>query len=203
MDSKINQLYCLDKCLIKEICLQSHALKSGEKLQYQINGNSKIVIYKYDQSNKFPTIDSIKINNEELCIDSNRNGNSLYKEDVECGQKTSESDWPWHVQIMKRDDPYTTICYGTIISNNYILTSNNCLKTNELPEQVIVTLANSKQIGVLQIKTPKTYLYDITLLKLFEPIVFDSVVKPACLAQSDMSFSENGHVRIINIYAFL
>lgn len=179
--------------------MQSHNLRSGEKLQYRINdSNSKIVIYRYEQDNKFPTIESIKIDDEELCIDSNRNANSLYKHNVECGQKDSESDWPWHVQIMKRNDPYTTICYGTIISNNYILTSNNCLKTNELPEQVIVTLANSKQIEILQIKTPKTYLYDITLLKLVKPIEFDGVVKPACLAQQDMSFSENGHVRIIN-----
>lgn len=135
-----------------------------------------------------------------MCIDSARNGNSLYTGDSECGEKIGESNWPWHVQIMKRDDPYIALCYGTIISDSYILTSYNCFKTNELPEQFIVTLANSRQIGVLQIKTPVTYLYDIVLLKLVEQIVFDDAIKPACFPQPDMSFLENGDVRTIDCF---
>lgn len=123
----------------------------------------------------------------------------LYKKVTGCGENTDESNWPWHVQVTKRNDPETTLCYGTIISNNYILTSYNCFKTNELPEQFIVTLANSKQIGVIQIKTPYNYLYDIVLLKLVEEIVYDDLIKPACLPQPDMSFSESGYVSIINL----
>lgn len=176
----------------------------GENLKYQINDKKgKIVIYKYDQTNDFPTIDSLKLNNEELCIDSKRNGNALIKEDTECGEKTGESNWPWHVQVMKRNDPDTTLCYGTIISNNYILTSYNCFKTNELPEQFIVTLANSRQVGVIQIKTPTNYLYDIVLFKLVEEIVYDDVIKPACFPQPDMIFLESGYVSIINLRLYL
>lgn len=159
------------------------------------SGKNKILLYKLRNS-ELPTIDSIKLNSKELCIDSNQNSNSLYKENSEeCGENIGESNWPWHVQIMKRNDALTTICYGTIVSNNYILTSYNCVKSKERPEQFIVTLANSKQIGVIQVKTPNNYLYDIVLLKLEEHIVFDDVIKAVCFPQPDMNFSDNGYVR--------
>ncbi|CAF97472.1 unnamed protein product, partial [Tetraodon nigroviridis] len=127
---------------------------------------------------------------------------------LDCGQRRSTSriiggnvaklgQWPWQMTLHFRG---SHVCGGILISPDFVLTAAHCFpESNKL-----AILAENWEVysGVESLdKLPKPYKvkrillselynsdtndYDVALLKLAAPVVFDDNVQPACLPSRD------------------
>lgn len=131
------------------------------------------------------------------------------------GQETRQGLWPWHVALFlkARNGKIQYACGGTLISRRYVLTAAHCVVSNN-PHQLKRNVADiTVKAGVYNIDHPEesqqemavrkihmngysreSFLHDIALLELQQPVEFNKHVLPACLNQKATLRSELGTV---------
>ncbi|XP_064876958.1 elastase-1-like [Oncorhynchus nerka] len=116
------------------------------------------------------------------------------------GTPIDPSIWPWQVSIMHRPtaaDPFQHHCGGAIISQDWILTAAVCVHApqHRLSSNLIVKAgttdtnhndANTQELQIERIVphklfNPITLRYNIALLKLKRPLVFNTFVDEICI----------------------
>lgn len=115
------------------------------------------------------------------------------------GQPTSHGDWPWHVAIYHRGYlTYNYTCGGTLISKNFVLTANHCIRGENgyvlSKRKIFVRLGlhnlenlnpqTFQQHNVYQIheyNVSNNRKNDIAILELATQATFNDYVQPACL----------------------
>jgi secreted trypsin-like serine protease len=104
--------------------------------------------------------------------------------------------WPWQVALFTGKGAFAyQFCGGTVISPNWIMTAGHCFygqtdpsnykvkagvfdKTKNETGEVVVGIS---EIHVNPQYDPSTITWDITLLKLAQPLTFDDHISPVCL----------------------
>uniref|UniRef100_A0A3Q3B8Y9 Tryptase-like n=1 Tax=Kryptolebias marmoratus TaxID=37003 RepID=A0A3Q3B8Y9_KRYMA len=116
------------------------------------------------------------------------------------GQDAPAGSWPWQVSLHIQ----TTLCGGSLINNQWVLTAAQCFTSNSLSD-VRVYLGRDTQEGPnpdevtrsvsVIIKhsnyDEKTKENDIALLQLSSPVNFTDHIRPVCLA-AEQSFFPGG-----------
>ncbi|XP_053305267.1 acrosin-like [Spea bombifrons] len=113
------------------------------------------------------------------------------------GKDAEPGNWPWIVSIQEyRDDEYSHVCGGFVLSNLWVLTAAHCFRDvgDEYYGWRLVFGANQLsdmgahvQIRIIKEKIehetydPHTKRDDIALLRLNQSIKFDDYTQPACL----------------------
>uniref|UniRef100_A0A3B3XKF1 Uncharacterized protein n=1 Tax=Poecilia mexicana TaxID=48701 RepID=A0A3B3XKF1_9TELE len=120
-----------------------------------------------------------------------------YKARIVGGNVSKPGQFPWQVSLHFQREH---ICGGSIITSSWILTAAHCVFENSslwtvhvgLTEQLIHgahSLAVRRIIRHAQY-WPKGLDYDIALIRLQEPLVFDGFVEPICLPNYGEEFTE-------------
>ncbi|GMR62170.1 hypothetical protein PMAYCL1PPCAC_32365, partial [Pristionchus mayeri] len=103
--------------------------------------------------------------------------------------------WPWQVGIVANNVLY---CGGSIIAARWILTAADCLRNSH---QMFVTYASVEaddRRKIVSIKntttppayTPTSWLNDIALFELEEPIHFDDTASPVCIPNDNATIPD-------------
>ncbi|KFD70608.1 hypothetical protein M514_09781 [Trichuris suis] len=117
--------------------------------------------------------------------------------------------WPWSAAIVRKgqkgDEP---VCYATLISRHWLITSASCMETNSNYNAYAVRLGSSQlnSTGDLfeidnAIKHPdfdrkeisSLAQNDLTLLKLSEDVKFSNTVMPVCLPSTKFLLPDNAY----------
>ncbi|XP_026994987.2 chymotrypsinogen A-like [Tachysurus fulvidraco] len=119
------------------------------------------------------------------------------------GQNAALGSWPWQVIVQSAN----TLCGGSLISQNWVLTAAHCLKMNGIPftaRQITVSrrLENGtvmKTINAIKLIIHEGYnddtlVNDIALVQLSSSVQFNDYFRPVCLAASTSSFPTGTNV---------
>lgn len=112
------------------------------------------------------------------------------------GNKTKPGDWPWMAMLCNKNSN-ENMCGGTLLGNRWIVTAAHCVYDMETADSVFVKLGayknpstNSSNYAVDKLFIhPKfnmgaKYNYDVALIKLKEPVVFERTIRSICLPNS-------------------
>lgn len=128
----------------------------------------------------------------------------LPEERIVNGKSKEISEAPWQVAIIKVHEIH---CGGSILSERIILTAAHCLKINPVPPEDLSIRAGSKYwynggqgIAVENYKYHKnwhigTHAYDIAILRLSQPLQYNSKVKPIVIASQSPKVNDIAFVR--------
>ncbi|XP_058477751.1 chymotrypsin-like protease CTRL-1 [Solea solea] len=114
------------------------------------------------------------------------------------GEDAPAGSWPWQVSMHIVD--FSHVCGGTIISDQWVLTSAHCIIVN--PSQYILYFGRETQSGpnIREVKRTVSQVIvhpdynntllnnDIALMKLSSPISFTDYIRPVCLASKSSEF---------------
>ncbi|XP_066931218.1 chymotrypsinogen B-like [Clytia hemisphaerica] len=126
-----------------------------------------------------------------LAIASDIQGRVLEKRIIH-GTEAKPGAWPWMVYVLTQNPNKT--CGGTILSNNWIMTSSHCIDENPTLIAVVAgahtmngTMESSQQIRrairhILHPNYRRSDLYaDIALIEIYKPFWFNDRVNKASL----------------------
>ncbi|CAK8696794.1 unnamed protein product [Clavelina lepadiformis] len=118
------------------------------------------------------------------------------------GTTAEDGRWPWMVYIhtkVKGEDSNEAlfkngVCGGTLLSSEWILTAAHCFDTIDpnlygvvVGEHTITVTSgrevkrNLSEIMIYQQYNTNTYDFDIALIKMESPVLFNQFIRPACL----------------------
>ncbi|XP_026994999.1 chymotrypsinogen A-like [Tachysurus fulvidraco] len=119
------------------------------------------------------------------------------------GQDAALGSWPWQVIVQSA----TTLCGGSLISQNWVLTAAHCLKMNGIPftaSQITVSrrlengtvmeTINAIKLIIHEGYNDTTVVNDIALVQLSSSVQFNDYFRPVCLAASNSSFPSGTNV---------
>ncbi|XP_066952276.1 transmembrane protease serine 9-like [Macrobrachium rosenbergii] len=115
-------------------------------------------------------------------------------EGQQCGRRTvgEGPEFPFMVATGKvEDNKFVITCAGVIVSDLWVLTEAACVVDNFITH--IKIAVNSNQEGTRKVALrkrhqsfdPVTRQFNVALLKLKEPLIFDDYVQPVCLPASE------------------
>lgn len=138
------------------------------------------------------------------------------------GEPSEVGRWPWQVAISFLEaDTWQIGCGGSLLSESWVVTAAHCLtytKPLQVKEKEILKIYLGKyfandSMDDSEVQTrsvasivvhpnyhPKSIDSDIALIKLSEPIVFDSRIQPVCLPKPTQSPLEEGTVGTISAW---
>ncbi|XP_042859162.1 serine proteinase stubble-like isoform X2 [Penaeus japonicus] len=116
------------------------------------------------------------------------------------GNRASFGEWPWQASIrLWRGRTYMHVCGGTLLTARWVVTAAHC--TYRKPNQVTVVLGeydlettdepyafvNRGVTTIIQnpLFNPVSFEYDIALLRLRDPVVFQPNILPVCLPRKE------------------
>lgn len=142
--------------------------------------------------------------------DSGSQSNIIRPEDRGCGLPTKSyskivggrpSEWPWMAAIIRRGYPHI-FCGAVLITDRHVLTAAHCVyKYNK--NEITVRLGEynyvkknetrARDFRVIDIRPhddfdEMTYEYDIAIIKLHQPALFNSYIWPVCMPPTDGRF---------------
>jgi len=148
--------------------------------------------------------------------------------DIVGGVDAIPYSWPWQVALFRRDydDEYEFFCGGTLISNQWVMSAGHCFYTygtpnspdkyqvrlgvfnktyEDEPGEVILNISafhvHPKYGNVKESGNP---IYDVSLLKLKEPVQFTDHISPICLPSTlDEKLPEPGTGSFITGWGYI
>ncbi|XP_078358171.1 serine protease 33-like isoform X2 [Oculina patagonica] len=136
---------------------------------------------------------------------------------VECGTKAVHSrivggtnakpgSWPWQVTMDYTDHHAPHWCGGSIVTPHWIVTAAHCFAYGVDPKKYTIVVGEHDLNGIEgyeqnmtidriikhpDYKASQNHDYDVALLKLKNPIKYNSHVRPVCLAKTDFDIGTN------------
>lgn len=201
-------------------------------LKITVNGENQICKSKENQQ-KFPSLNLLQRNlNKKKAFETSSNQNNFAKKlsneerSVVCGYQKKiflngvdenvvfPGKYPWFVAIEKiNQNPPQYLCAGTIINENSVLTTANCLLENRYPIQVNNLRVRSspfllsdppQNFDHLTVKRTiihenfdvSSKAFNIAVIKLYSLISYNDYISPACspLNQYNVIGSQSGMV---------
>ncbi|CAB0001308.1 unnamed protein product [Nesidiocoris tenuis] len=120
------------------------------------------------------------------------------------GQLSAFGKWPWQISLRQwRTSTYLHKCGAALLSENWAITAAHCvenvppsdlllrlgehdLSTEEEPygfqERRVQIVASHPQFD------PRTFEYDLALLRFYEPVTFQPNIIPVCVPEDDTNF---------------
>ncbi|XP_077325129.1 ovochymase-1 isoform X1 [Lithobates pipiens] len=111
------------------------------------------------------------------------------------GEEACPNCWPWNVELMFQEN---FLCSGVILSANWVLTVAHCLLSPDPSLYVIIggihdrflNESSEQRRNVLTVTAHEnfdliTFDYDVGLLQVEKPFVFNDFVRPVCLPRMD------------------
>ncbi|BES95805.1 Tryp_SPc [Nesidiocoris tenuis] len=156
-----------------------------------------------DESTPLPVANEVESYNmsnyKDVC------GRRLFPEArVVGGQLSAFGKWPWQISLRQwRTSTYLHKCGAALLSENWAITAAHCvenvppsdlllrlgehdLSTEEEPygfqERRVQIVASHPQFD------PRTFEYDLALLRFYEPVTFQPNIIPVCVPEDDTNF---------------
>ncbi|XP_072255047.1 ovochymase-1 [Pyxicephalus adspersus] len=111
------------------------------------------------------------------------------------GEEACPNCWPWNVELMFQGG---FVCGGVILSPEWVLTAAHCLLSPDPSLYLIIggihdrflNASNEQRRNVLAITAHEnfnilTFNYDVGMLRVEEPFVFNDFVRPVCLPRKN------------------
>lgn len=119
------------------------------------------------------------------------------------GDNSEFGEWPWQISLQQRKArSYLHKCGGAILNENWAITAAHCVE-NVASSDLLLRMGEfdlildssqepqghvNRKVDIVVIHPnfdPKTFEYDLALLKFYEPIEFTSNVIPICTPEAD------------------
>ncbi|KAA0202934.1 hypothetical protein HAZT_HAZT005536 [Hyalella azteca] len=120
------------------------------------------------------------------------------------GSQASFGEWPWQVSLRQwRSVTYLHKCGAALVNENWAITAAHCVE-NVQPDQLLLRLGEfdleraDEPYGHVERKVqiiathpqfdPRTFEYDLALLRFNEPVSFQPNIIPICIPDDDYDF---------------
>eukprot|EP00094_Tigriopus_californicus_P009970 TCALIF_09615-PA protein Name:"Similar to Sb Serine proteinase stubble (Drosophila melanogaster)" AED:0.18 eAED:0.18 QI:127/0.66/0.6/1/0.66/0.6/10/439/622 len=149
-------------------------------------------------------IGQAKMGDDELKLFFNREERSVMRSGrIVNGLAADYGEWPWQVSLRQwRTATYLHKCGCALLSENWAITAAHCVE-NVSPDDLSLRMGEYDLNGVsephkfvdrtVQIVAshpkfdPKTFEYDLALLRFYEPVTFSPNIIPICIPEDDKS----------------
>ncbi|CAG9820820.1 unnamed protein product [Phaedon cochleariae] len=120
------------------------------------------------------------------------------------GEKSSFGKWPWQISLRQwRTSTYLHKCGAALLNENWAITAAHCVD-NVPPSDLLLRLGEhdlstesepylhqERRVQIVASHPqfdPRTFEYDLALLRFYEPVVFQPNILPVCVPQTDENF---------------
>ncbi|KAK9873962.1 hypothetical protein WA026_002313 [Henosepilachna vigintioctopunctata] len=153
-----------------------------------------------------PTTDENIMNNPVNMSDfTDVCGRRMYPEArIVGGEKSSFGKWPWQISLRQwRTSTYLHKCGAALLNENWAITAAHCVD-NVPPSDLLLRLGEhdlstesepylhqERRVQIVASHPqfdPRTFEYDLALLRFYEPVKFQPNIIPVCVPQSDENF---------------
>ncbi|XP_075219544.1 serine protease notopleural [Lycorma delicatula] len=132
-------------------------------------------------------------------------GRRLYPQSrIVGGEKASFGSWPWQISLRQwRTSTYLHKCGAALLSENWAITAAHCVE-NVPPSDLLLRLGEhdlsveNEPFGYQERRVqivashpqfdPRTFEYDLALLRFYEPVGFQPNIIPICVPEDDSNF---------------
>ncbi|KYB26537.1 hypothetical protein TcasGA2_TC033855 [Tribolium castaneum] len=132
-------------------------------------------------------------------------GRRMYPEGrIVGGEKSSFGKWPWQISLRQwRTSTYLHKCGAALLNENWAITAAHCVD-NVPPSDLLLRLGEhdlstesepylhqERRVQIVASHPqfdPRTFEYDLALLRFYEPVTFQPNILPVCVPQSDENF---------------
>ncbi|XP_060696330.1 transmembrane protease serine 9-like isoform X1 [Hemiscyllium ocellatum] len=112
------------------------------------------------------------------------------------GTNSVNGEWPWQVSLQIRSH----ICGASIISDRWLISAAHCFRDSGSNPSIWTALIGTIDVRRGTVQTIETIIihplyrqtsndYDIAVLKLSSPLIFEANIQPICLPSSDRVFN--------------
>ncbi|XP_014276587.1 serine proteinase stubble [Halyomorpha halys] len=145
-------------------------------------------------------IDDLNMTNyKEVC------GRRLFPESrVVGGDKSTFGKWPWQISLRQwRTSTYLHKCGAALLNENWAITAAHCVE-NVPPSDLLLRLGEhdlsvedepygyqERRVQIVASHPqfdPRTFEYDLALLRFYEPVSFQPNIIPICVPEDDINF---------------
>ncbi|XP_001943207.1 serine proteinase stubble isoform X2 [Acyrthosiphon pisum] len=120
------------------------------------------------------------------------------------GEKVSFGKWPWQISLRQwRTSTYLHKCGAALFNENWAVTAAHCVE-NVPPSDLLLRLGEhdlsveeepygyeERRIQIVASHPqfdPRTFEYDLALLRFYEPVTFQPNIIPVCVPEDDSNF---------------
>ncbi|CAH0551886.1 unnamed protein product [Brassicogethes aeneus] len=120
------------------------------------------------------------------------------------GEKSSFGKWPWQISLRQwRTSTYLHKCGAALLNENWAITAAHCVD-NVPPSDLLLRLGEhdlstesepylhqERRVQIVASHPqfdPRTFEYDLALLRFYEPVTFQPNILPVCVPQTDENF---------------
>ncbi|XP_066147086.1 serine proteinase stubble [Euwallacea fornicatus] len=120
------------------------------------------------------------------------------------GEKSSFGKWPWQISLRQwRTSTYLHKCGAALLNENWAITAAHCVD-NVPPSDLLLRLGEhdlstegepylheERRVQIVASHPqfdPRTFEYDLALLRFYEPVQFQPNIIPVCVPKSDENF---------------
>ncbi|GLV44678.1 Notopleural [Carabus blaptoides fortunei] len=132
-------------------------------------------------------------------------GRRMYPEPrIVGGEKSSFGKWPWQISLRQwKTSTYLHKCGAALLNENWAITAAHCVE-NVPPNDLLLRLGEhdlstdsepyihqERRVQIVALHPqfdPRTFEYDLALLRFYEPVQFQPNIIPVCVPQDDESF---------------
>ncbi|XP_069703525.1 serine proteinase stubble isoform X2 [Periplaneta americana] len=120
------------------------------------------------------------------------------------GEKSTFGKWPWQISLRQwRTSTYLHKCGAALLNENWAITAAHCVE-NVPPSDLLLRLgehdlsSEEEPYGYQERRVqivashpqfdPRTFEYDLALLRFYEPVTFQPNILPVCVPHDDTNF---------------
>ncbi|ERL85036.1 hypothetical protein D910_02459 [Dendroctonus ponderosae] len=120
------------------------------------------------------------------------------------GEKSTFGKWPWQISLRQwRTSTYLHKCGAALLNENWAITAAHCvdnvppsdlllrLGEHDLSNEAEPYLHEERRVQIVASHPqfdPRTFEYDLALLRFYEPVQFQPNIIPVCVPKTDENF---------------